>query len=483
MTDQSASVRTYGGWRRSHSMGVGSLDTRQSVALVVAGALPVVLFAFRAYYLAGAALLAALLALPLLLIRRHGVLLLDAVLGWARWSIAHRRGETAYRGGVLAELPTGWDLPGLLAPCTLLDAEVPGRGQRVGIVWNRATGTMAATLLLAPGGALLADRATVDRHVAGWGEVLASLANDSAIRSAQVTIDLAPDPGSQIAEHVAARIAPGAPALAREVVSELAAAAPRLSSRVSTRMTLTLKPADRGRTRAESIAEAAAEVVRALDALPIGTAGAEILRTASATDVCAIVRRAFDPSASDASAEDFNDLLWGESGPVAADEMPGHYEHDGVFSASFVLLEAPRQRVAHSVLLPLLSPGAYPRRVTLAYRTLSPEEAGDVLEREVAAGAVRAEYRRRTHRDATARDRADAERAERAALEEAAGAGLLQFSVLVTVTAPSLEELDDARAEVTKAAGRSRLKLRPARHAQAAVFAAGLPCGVYLPHA
>src|SRR5205807_2420575 len=135
-------------------------------------------------------------------------------------------------------------------------------GARAGVIWNQATGTMAATVLLTPVGALLSDRATVERQVTIWGDVLSSLADDAAVRSVAVTMDLVPESGTQLADHVAGRVDPAAPAVAREVLSQLVAQAPHGSSRVTTRLTMAVAP-----TMARpkiTVPEAAAETLRAL---------------------------------------------------------------------------------------------------------------------------------------------------------------------------------------------------------------------------
>ena len=469
--------RTYGGWRRSRSLGLGRLDTRQTAVVVLSALAPLIALA------AGAMLPALLLAVlgagaaVLVVAQRDGQVLLDAVTGWARWQIADVRGQTSFRGQFLAPLPRAWDLPGALAQTTLVDAEHPGRG-RAGIVWHRRTGVLAAALLLSPGGALLADRAVVERQVAGWGLLLAGLGDDPAISAAALTVELSPDPGTRLHDHVTGRLHPGAPPLARQVMREIVAAAPYASAQVATRLTLALRP-ERAATRPQGLPDAVAEVLRTLDALPIAAAGADVLRVATPEDLAAIVRRAFDPDSAAAPRAAHDQLLWGEAGPVTAEDLPDYYQHDGAYSQSFVLVEAPRQQVPHDLLLPLLSPGRYLRRVTLHYRTLSRAEAGAVLERETNAAAAREQYRVRTRRDATARDLADTARAHNAAAEEAHGAGLVLFTLAVTVTAPDLASLADARAEVEKAAGRARLRLRPARHAQAAAFAASLPVGLH----
>ena len=468
--------RSYGGWRVSRSVGIGSLDTRQSV-MALGGVLAPIVAAFLGGLIpALVAAVPGLVLVVLAVLRRDGVLVLDLAAARIRWQIASWRGQTLYRGQILAAYPQVLDLPGVLAPTRLLEAKEPGRSGRVGIVWNQASGEMSATLLLSPAGALLADSATINRQVDAWGQLLASLADDPQIRHAAVTIELVPEAGTQLDHHVTGRLSPDAPELAATVMRQVVRAAPQASSRVSARMTLTLAP------EAKTVADAAALVMRSLAGISTSAAGAELVRRATATDLIRIVRCAFDPEVAVAPAEEFATLSWPEAGPVAAEEDYESYAHDGSVSQSWALLEAPRQRVGHAVLLPLLSPGRYARRVTLAYRTLSREEAGALLEREINAATARAEYRRRTKRDTTARDRADAERAARAAAEEAQGAGLVQFGLYVTATCSHIDQLPPMRREVEQAAGQARLRLRLARGGQAGLFAAGLPCGIFPPY-
>jgi hypothetical protein len=470
--------RLYGGWRRSRSVGLGSLDSRQTVMVVVAALAPIGTAAVRGLVDAAVVSVPALVVASLAVARRDGGLVLDLVVARLRWQIASWRGQTLYRGQVFTSHPRALDLPGVLAPTKLLQAREPGRSD-VGIVWNQATGLMSATVLLSPAGALLADAETVDRQVASWGQLLSGLADNPLIHHAAVTIELVPEPGTQLADHVHGRIDAEAPQLARDVLTQIVAAAPKGASCVAARLTLTLDPL-RG-TRTRGVAEAVAEVMRAIGGLPVASAGADVLRRATGTDLIRIVRTAFDPDTAVIPSAEFDQLTWADTGPVTVSDEFDHLVHDGAYSVSWVLLEAPRQKVPHSVLLPLLSPGQHRRRVTLCFRTLSREEAGLVLDREVNAAAAREEYRRRTKRDPTARDRADAERAARSAAEEAHGAGLVQFSMYVTATVTDPAYLVEARREVEQAAGLSRLRLRLARGGQAALFAVGLPCGIYPP--
>lgn len=479
MIDTTQQPRSYGGWRRSRSIGLGSMDTRQTVMVTSAIFIPIAVVFFVGRNAGLIAAVPGAFVAVLAMLQRNGVLVMDMLTARLRWQLADLRNETLYQAQVFAELPEVLDLPGVLAPTKLLAVEEPGRAtDPVGVVWNQRTGLMSVTLLLSPAGALLADHETVQRQVAHWGQLLAGLANDPAIVHMTVTIELLPESGTQLADHVVDRMDSQAPDLARRVLGQVVASAPHGSAQVHARLTVTVDPR-RGANKPRSVAEAAAETIRVLGGLPVAAAGADVLRRATPGDLIRIVRLAYDPDASASRAEDWEDLTWADAAPSGtAYDWLGHYRHGKSFSINWALLEAPRQQVPHDVLLRLLSPGRYPRRITLAYRTLSRDEAGALLEREANAAAAREEYRRRTKRDPTQREKADAERAITAARQEARGAGLVQFSLYVTATVTDLDDLAQARREVEQAAGSSLLKLRVANGGQAACFATGMPCGI-----
>ena len=486
MATETPPIRTYGGWRRSRGIGVGGLDTRQTIVLMLAiGSITFVTAVFGTG--PGLLLLPFVLAMVALCVwRRDGILLLDYAAAAISFRRACARGETSYRGHVMVAWPKAGAMPGMLASTELLDVEVPGR-ERCGLVWDRRTGLMSATLLLSTGGTLLSDPRTSEAYVSSWGSLLAGLADHPAIRWAAVTVDIHPDAGPALRQDVAARLDPHAPALARQVLGELVEAAPAASARVSTRLTVTVDPALGGEP-ITCVEDGAAATVRVLDLINPSVAGAEVLRRATAADLARIVRSAYDPDTRLAPAEawspDGAPLPWGSAaGPVGAEEEQDCYWHENAVSVSWALLEAPRQKVAHHVLLRLLSPGSYARRVTLLYRVLGRDEAGTLIEKEQTAADARAAYRQRTRRDENARERKDRSLAHGAAEEEAAGAGLVQFSMFVTTTVSDAADLQAARAEVETAASASRLKLRMCRFAQSAAFAVGLPAGVYPPFA
>lgn len=206
--------------------------------------------------------------------------------------------------------------------------------------------------------------------------------------------------------------------------------------------------------------------------------GTDILRRATDVDLRRLVRSAYDPDVFGARDADFDALAWSECGPTAADDGWEEYAHDGGISVSWVLREMPRRSIPYSALLPLLAPGRFQRRITLAYRVLDPAEGEAVLEREISNAYQRAQATAEVKGRARWSQKADAARAEQAAAQMAGGAQVVDWTLMVTVTARAVEDLPAARQEVERALQATRgIRMRPAYGAQAATFAAGLPLG------
>ncbi|MEU0670886.1 SCO6880 family protein [Streptomyces lavendulocolor] len=468
----------YGGWRRSKSMGIATLNTPQTVIFVASALAPLlVIILGGSLATLPVTIPVALTVIALTVWQRHGMPLMSYVLGRARWSLANMRGETSYRS-VFLPAPEALDLPGMVAPTKLVRAEsTDGRGT-TGLVWNQRTGTMTATLLLNPAGSLLASGTTVKAQVNAWGDTLARLADEDGVRTAAVTLQITPSSGAALSDHVRGRVDSTAPQLARQTIGELVARAPRASAQLAAWMSLVIDPAA-APEKPKGPAEAAAFTLGALDAVDLSGAGVDVLRRATDADIKRLVRGAFSPADMDAPAAEIDELVWHEVGPVAAEDNWTEYQHDGHYSASWVLREAPRKAVSYDVLLKLLAPGAFMRRVTLVYRVLPTHEAQAVVEREINANEARAQYRQRTKRTSTRRERVDAEHAERTAVEEAMGAGMVQWSIYVTTTVDNAADLPAARREVEKAARSSGgLRFRPAFGGQSAAMVVGLPVGI-----
>lgn len=476
-------LRTYGGWRRSRGIGLGGLTAAQSVVVLTALLVPLVTFSIRP--LAGIVLaVPALAAAGVTVARRDGVYLTDAIAARVAWRRARARGENTYDS--VTEHPRAWQLPGLLAPLRLLTVSDEGRDPYA-LVWNRRSGLLTGTVNVAATGSLLAERADADTWVANWGALLADLGNKPAVAWIAVTVATAPDPGHTIRNYVLPRIAPTAPPSARDVMTELAAHAAMSSvARVDTTVSVTIDPS-RAVAHPSGLAGAAAEagVLLADVENSLTGCGVTVLGRATASEIAARVRAAFDPAAASLLAEpDAPALDWADTGPVAATESWDSYAHDGATSVTWALRELPRQQVTSDVLARLIAPGNWPRRVTLLYRAYPAATAASIAEREINAAHYRELMRRIRRRDPSARDLEDAERARRFAQEEATGAGIGLVALYMTTTVNDPSDLRLAVADVEEQrAGQAKLRLRRMYGGQDAGFAATLPLGIYPPHA
>src|SRR6185437_6851224 len=484
--EENRAPRDYGGWRLRRGIGLLGLGLGGTAAVL--GALLVLVITAAA---SPAALL--YVAPPLLLAggaglaRVGGEPLALAALRRARWHRASARGWTRYQAQAAAAHSPAWRLPGVLAPLALLDAD-DGYGGRYALVLDRRAGTLTAALRVIPASTWLADRHDADTWVANWGGWLASLGYLPMVRHVTVVTDTAPEPGTALADAVAAALDPAAPAAARQIMGQLVAAAPAAAADVDTWVSVTFDPR-LSLAAPAGLAEAAAEVGRALHGLEsaLGTCGVTVLGRATPAEIAGVVRTAYDPAtrgevnrllAQAGDGRPVPGLSWSEAGPIGAEEEPGCYRHDSGISISWSWSEAPRQNVTADVLARLVAPGRYPKRVSLQYRPFSAAEAIRVLEAEVNAAQFRSVYKRRTGRDESARDSYDQARARQAAAEEAAGAGVCLVSLYVTVTVTSDAELPRAAAETEAAAESSKIRMRRMTYSQAAGWAATLPCGI-----
>lgn len=278
---------------------------------------------------------------------------------------------------------------------------------------------------------------------------------------------------------------PDAPENARRLMGELVRQSPAAAAQVDTRVSITFDPAS-SPARPKELPDALAEFSRTLHGLTssLGACGVTVLGRASAPELVGMVRTAFDPaergaiSRALASPDPAALLTWADAGPVAAQEHHDRYEHDSGVSVSWAWHEAPRQAVNSDVLARLVSPGRFPKRVTLQYVPSTAAEAARQLESEVNAAHFRAEVARRAGRDATAREIADRQRAEQSAHEEAAGAGMTDVNMFCTVTVLDPDDLHAAVADIEARVETAKIRLRRAWRAQAAGFAVTLPLGI-----
>lgn len=483
-------ARTYGGWRRPQSPGIGPLKLLPSVGLFGGLALTLLVAMAAGFWTAlVVAVVLGLVAGPAVIPYRGRTLYAEWARSW-RWRQHRRRGYHLYRSGLAGVTPAGArSLPGLLAKVQVW-AAVDALGRDFALVEIPQAHQWAVVLRVAAQGGALVDTETQDVWVAGWGEFLALLGQEGGVVQAAAVVETEPNAGALLRAHVDSQVRPDAPAFARRVAAAAAAELPAGVADTIGYVTLTFAERALGIVRkgAEQTAAAVAEEVgRRLPGLSVGLrdVGASEGLPLSVDRLSRRVREAFDPAIGAQFAGQEADGLpvhveWEDAGPSAHDETATSYRHDSGLSRTWEAMDVPPGLVRDSVMARLMAPmpSAPRKRVTLLYRPVDAAQTATLVDRDLRAAVNRTGRRKGL---AYSHDTAALKSARQATEEEAAGAGVVTFSMLVTVTVTDDADFDRAATSVERAGRGARFRLSPVRGAQAAAFAGGLGVGLSLP--
>lgn len=477
--------RTYGNWRRPVQPGIGSLGV-VGTGMVFAGIIAMLIVWFLTGVIPGlvtALVFAAMIGLLAMRDKhgRSGVLRLATRVGWRR---TRSSGSHLYRSGPVGRIPSGTcQLPGLAAKSQLFEF-ADAFGRPFALLHYPSTHTYVVVLRADPQGDGLVDQQQIDEWVAHYGSFLTLVSQEVGLKGAAVTIETAPDPGSRLDREIKGSRVSDAPELASSVMDEIAGSYAAGASTVTGYCTLTYGAAGLA-GKARHTDEVARDIGSSLGGLTaqLSAAGGGAVAPLSAQALAETIRAGYDPGAAETLAElhaagQPPALAWSDVGPVATQAGWDHYRHDSGVSRSWIQSCPPRGAVGSNVLGALVQPHQSIRRkrVTMLYRPYDPARAKELVEQDQRTADFQVSSGRPNARASAAKRAAD-----QIAAEEAAGAALVDFGMIVTATVSEPEQLPAATSAVEMAAGQSRILLRPAYGAQDSTFAAGLPLGLVIP--
>ncbi|MEV0109230.1 SCO6880 family protein [Nocardia sp. NPDC050799] len=477
-------TRVYGRWEKPRSAGFFGLTW--GVSLLGLGLIITVMVGFmitRSLSVAGILLAVAAVVFTPLAVTRGGRTGWELLLLRAQFAAARARGEHIYRAGRFAKIPGIAKLPGLLADSRLAEYETPG-GKRFAMLHIRRSDHYTVVLRVVPRGKELVDQDRIDAWVEGYGQFLAAQSRGGEVVAVTAVLENVVETRLKQAREVGRLVRPNAPEYAQAVMREAAADSGGVGVRIEARIAVTYRAIGRGRIRRDT-AEQAREIGQRLQGVLSQLARAGLPATPlQAWEVLGLVRTRYD-LASQRDVETAGPAItttqsWDSVGPLAHLDRWDHYVHDGARSITWEMDAAPRGAVMENVLEELLRPRAdVPRkRVAIVYRLHSAAEATTLVDSDF-RDAVAAEQTERGISSAAARIRVGNTGAARD--EQARGAGLTRFGLLVTVSDHLDADLPGIEASVQGMAAASRLGVRRCYGSQASAFAASLGIGLILP--
>ncbi|MEV6986485.1 SCO6880 family protein [Sphaerisporangium sp. NPDC051017] len=500
--------RTYFGWQEEKVAFIFGLSGRRAAMLgigVLAAAWPLAASDFRQ----GAVCwpVAAVL-ITLAFVRIAGRTVDEWITAAVSYGLLRSRDQHKFASAAFAPrsktrpgAPAPMDLPGILAPLTILEADF-GNGGTIAVAHNRYERTFTAVARIRFPGIGLVDSSRRDLRVAGWGGLLSGLCTEgNPIVRVQALQRLVPESGAALRRWHADHLNDEAPPLARQITEILLATSTLASSQREAFLAFTMdhkRAASQIRAAGGGAAGAAVVLVRQLKALTSAISGADLQVEGwlDPRELAEVLRTAFDPHSARVLADQragamaaVGDRQYGLpgvdpalAGPAAAEAKPGSYAHDGAHSVSYVVHDWPRNQIYSTALAPLLGEGDHRRAFSLHIEPLGPRKAEQEVMRERTARDVAIKMRQRTGQIVPEHEQAALDRARAQDRERAAGHGLVRFSAYVTVTVTDPASLDDACAALEADAAAARISIRRMWMAQDIGFALGaLPLGMGLP--
>lgn len=487
MSTTAPEPRTYGGWRLPKSPGIMGFDLLSSVVLL--GACIVCIFTLLLGGFLAMIAIAALCAMVLAVLvtkDRHHRSGLKRIANRVSWQQARFNGSQHYRSGPLGKSRWGtYQLPGLLAN-TKLHEYSDAWGQLFAILELPTKGHYSITFKVEPEGSSLVDHEQQDQWVGRYAAVLKRLGDEPGLIAAQITVETAPDTGARLRRHVQRRIDADAPEVAKAMLRDVMETYPAGAASVKVWIAFTFNSMVHGkRLKVDEFADEIKPRLRHVGEQFHGT-GVGRARALNAQQLCELVRSAYNPSVA-ADLDEANlsgqpiPLRWHDVGPAGAEAYWDAYAHDDALSMTWAMSIAPRGVVYHSILQKLLEPNRHVarKRVTMLYRVLDPATSARTVDADVRSAITAATATKRPRATHTQELRLATQTAE----EEARGAGLIDYALMVTATVDGNDAAARKVAQVTveNLGATARLMLRPLTGSQDAAFVGALPLGVALP--
>jgi hypothetical protein len=396
----------------------------------------------------------------------------------SRWMWRSTAGQLIFRRRVIKPRPVGTlALPG---DATALREWVdPETG--AAMVHDPHAQTLTAVLGVTHPAFVLLDPGEQERRINGWGRVLATACRSGRIARLQVCERTLPDSGTGLAEWWAKHGTDDEswPATTyRELIERAGPTGERHATTIS--IALDMNAAGRQiRSAGGGIRGAAAVLRQEMTTLVTALRAADLATTGwlAPGEVAVILRSAYDPAAApvlERHADIGRSLA--TAGPVAVTESWDRVRTDSAHHTVLWLSEWPRSQVFPGFLAPLLLTSGVQRSFSLICTPVRADIAARDLRKKKVGLLSDATQRAKIGQVEDASRTAEYQDVLQQESDLTAGHGVLRYTGLISVSAPTVDELDAAVAAIEQAAVQASCETRRLVGQQATAFAvAALP--------
>lgn len=340
--------------------------------------------------------------------------------------------------------------------------------------------TLSASLTVTHNAFVLLDADAKNSRVATWGRLLSGLSQSGTVSSIQVTESTTPDPArGQVEWFAQTGVHDGRPA--EKIYSDLldTAALSAGTHRTVITLTLDLQAARRAVTAAGRGIRGGSTVLRSDMGQLLDSLRACSLRPGpwlGEAELATIIRSVFDPDVDLDPRYDAGANLT-HAGPMAVSEHWSYLRHTGAFSSVLWISEWPRIQVRPDFLHGLIFSQGVRRTLSLLIHPLATDESLRQIRREKTEAITDSRQRAKVGQIADLSEQqefSDIEQREQSIIQ---GHTDCEFSGFVLVTAPTLEALEAARSQITRAATQGACEVRPVFGRQLQSLLMCLPLG------
>ncbi|KJL36421.1 SCO6880 family protein [Tessaracoccus sp. Y36] len=394
------------------------------------------------------------------------------------WLYRTTIGQLLYRRRVVVPRPVGTlALPGDMARLR----EYTDPETEAGMIHDPHASTLTVVVEVTHPAFVLLDPGEQERRVTSWGRVLATVCRSGRVATLQVLERTLPDSGTGLAEWWASH-GTHDDSWASTTYAELIDRAGPAGERHATTLSLALDmraAARQIRTAGGGIRGAAAVLRQEMATLVAALRSADLNPGGwlTAGQIAVILRSAYDPAIA-ATLERQGQI--GQSlataGPLAVNESWSRIRTDSAHHATLWISEWPRSMVFPGFLSPVLLSTGIQRSFSLICTPMRSDQAARDIRKKKVEHISDAAQRQRIGQIEDASQTAEYQDVLQQEADLTAGHGILRYTGLITITAPTVNELDAAVAAIEQAAIQASCETRLLVGQQAAAFtAAALP--------